>query len=1107
MNPDQIAHLSPEEKRQLLAQLLKQKASQTQSNYPLAYGQQALWFLHQSHPTSPAYNIAMCWRIRSAVNVPAVQKVFQALVVRHPALRTRFPQQGEEVVQEVRGYEELAFEQIDARVWGDQALREQLIETYHRPFDLENGPLLRLHLFTRWPQDHILLLVMHHIVGDAWSMWQLADEFRQGYEAECDGRPLAWTPLTKQYSDFVQWQKGWVDSPAGEKAWHYWQKQLAGELPLLQLPTDRPYSANLTPEGQSYFFKLDQFLLHGLRSLSQTESATLFMTLLAGFQILLHRYTGQEDILVGSPTTGRGQPEFAQVVGYFVNPIVLRGNLSGRPSFRTFLQQVRQTVLQGLEHQDFPFTLLVERLHPPRHPGRSPLFQAMFVYQKPQATESTQTLLGGGGQIGDLRVEPYDLPQMEGQFDLHLEITEQTNQLAGVLKYNPQLFDEETIIRLVGHYQTLLSGALADANRPLDQLPLLAPAERQKMLHNWNDTGRVYPTLCLHELFEQQASRTPEAIAIQYEQKTLTYDQLNRRANQLAAHLREDGLRPGQLVGVCLERSLEMVIALYGVLKAGGAYVPLDPTYPAERLAFMLNDAQPAVLLTQSHLVEQLGGFTGQILPLDTQFPAHQTSYNLPLTTSPDKPAYMIYTSGSTGQPKGAVNSHKGIVNRLLWMQEAYNLTPADHVLQKTPFSFDVSVWEFFWPLFAGSKLVIAKPEGHKDSAYLVQTIQEQAITTLHFVPSMLSLFVEEVGVEQCTSLRRVICSGEALPYELQERFFEQLPYTELHNLYGPTEAAVDVTAWACRPNQEKRVVPLGKPIANTQLYILDPYLEPVPIGVAGELHIGGVQVGLGYHNRPGLTAEKFIPNPFSTDSKAKLYKTGDLARYWADGTIEYLGRLDFQVKLRGFRVELGEIEAVLAQHPAVRELVVTALGQGETQQLVAYLVMHPGQMVDPAALRLFLQPHLPEYMIPAHFITLAEMPLSPNGKVDRRALPQPTGQLPPAVVVVAPATELEQQIAQVWQEVLQLPEVGVHHNFFDVGGHSLLLGRVRSKLSQLLNRPLTMVELFQHPTIYSLARHLSGEGPTSGRDRSEQRLARQDLMAQRRESRRTSRK
>ncbi|MGZ6505393.1 MAG: non-ribosomal peptide synthetase, partial [Tumebacillaceae bacterium] len=663
--------------------------------------------------------------------------------------------------------------------------------------------------------------------------------------------------MSGQYADFAIWQRNWLQGEVLDAQMAFWKKQLGGELPVLEMPTDRPRPPVQTYRGASEAFTVPRHLTKALNALSRQQGATLFMTMLSAYQTLLHRYTGQADIVVGTPIAGRNRKETEGLIGFFINTLVLRTSFEGNPTFTELLQQVRETSLEAFANQDVPFEKLVDELKLQRDPSRTPLFQTMFILQN---TPFEEVKLPG------LTLLPVEFDNPTAKFDLSIELSERGEELVGLLNYNTDLFDRATIARLAQHYLNLLQGIADDAKQFVSVLPILTEAERHQLVGEWNDTMVEYPQdVCLHQLFEQQVARTPDAVAVVFEEQELTYRELNEQANRLAHYLQKQQVGPEVLVGVCMERSLEMVISLYGILKAGGAYVPIDPTYPSDRLSYLLEDSQIQVLLTQEKWVDTLPDVSVPLICFDRaeELLAGECTENLPCAATAEHAAYMIYTSGSTGKPKGVVNTHKGIVNRLLWMQDEYKLTSDDRVLQKTPFSFDVSVWEFFWPLLTGARLVVARPEGHRDSHYLVETIQRYEITTLHFVPSMLQLFLEETGVEQCRSIRQVMTSGEALPYELQKRFFACLD-AELHNLYGPTEAAVDVTYWECESDSTLNFVPIGRPIANTTIFILDQHLQPVPIGVAGELHIGGVQVARGYHNRPELTAEKFIPNPFA---------------------------------------------------------------------------------------------------------------------------------------------------------------------------------------------------------------------------------------------------
>ncbi|NES79687.1 MULTISPECIES: non-ribosomal peptide synthetase [Okeania] len=1051
--------------------------------YPLSFGQRALWFLWRLAPKSSAYNVAFNCRIYSQVNLDTLQKAWQLLSERHSLLRTTFLQQEQEPFQKIHSNLEIDFRQIDASNWNENELNVKVVQEYQHPFNLEDGPVARIRLFTYSHEEHILLLVLHHLNWDAWSIGIVVQEWLSIYQSLIEGTKNSLTPIDYTYLDYVHWQKELLASDKGKELWEYWQQKLSGELPVLNLPVDKPRPKIQTYNGASYYFQLPENLTKEIREVAKREGVTLYMMLLATFQVLLHRYTGQEDILVGSPTSGRTRYEFTNIVGYFVDPMVMRANLEGNPSFSEFLTQVQQTVKEAVAHQDFPFALLVERLQPDRDLSYSPIFQVSFVLQNFKQFEKLQQLFLGQEivEVEGLKLKSWSMPQQEGQFDLELEMVESNSSLVGCFKYNADLFEEPTICRMAGHFQTLLEGIVVNPEQKVRQLPLLTTEEHHKLLVTWNNTKTDYLLdKCIHQLFEEQVERSPNSVALVFETEELTYQQLNEQANQLAHYLQAKGIGSEKLVGICVERSPLMVVGLLAILKAGGAYIPLDPNYPQERLSFILEDSQVSVLLTQKQLEKSLPQHQAQSVFLDTDWEKigqyQQDNPNSEVTIK--NLAYTIYTSGSTGQPKGAMNTHQGICNRLCWMQETYKLTTVDRVLQKTPFSFDVSVWEFFWPLITGACLVLAKPEGHKDSAYLVKLIAEKKITTIHFVPSMLQVFLEEIGLETCDSLKQVFCSGEALSLQLQEKFFNRLK-AKLHNLYGPTEAAIDVTFWECTHQSQQHTVPIGRPIANTQIYLLDSHLQLVPIGVPGEIHIGGLNLARGYLNRPKLTGEKFIHNPFSEDPESRLYKTGDLARYLNDGSIEFLGRIDYQVKIRGFRIELGEIETILSKHSAIKTAVVVVREDiTNDKQLVAYIVPESEQALTSQELRSFLKTKLPSQNIPSAFVFIDTLPLTPNGKLDRRALPTPN-QIRPDLqnTYIAPKTSTEQKLADIWAKVLNLKKVGIHDNFFELGGDSIRSIQVRV-LGQKIGLDFSIEQIFQHQTIHELAKEVSTLSP-----------------------------
>ncbi|HEX8431069.1 MAG TPA: amino acid adenylation domain-containing protein, partial [Longimicrobium sp.] len=1002
------------------------------------------------------------------------------IVARHEALRTTFAPAEGEPVQRITPAGESKFllirHDLSAHPDADGELRRIMIEEGSALFDLHDGPLIRGRLIRLGEHDHVLVVTMHHIVSDGWSMGVLTHELSTLYGAFHRGEPDPLPALPIQYADYAVWQRKWVEGDVLRDQAEYWRATLAGAPELLELPADRPRPALQSLAGDGIALELDAELTAGLKMLGQRHGTTLFMTVLAGWAAVLGRLSGQDEVVIGTPTANRGQAEIEGLIGFFVNTLALRVDLSGAPPVTDLLTRVREVALAAQNNQDIPFEQVVELARPARSMAHTPLFQVLFTWQN----APTGAMELPGLSVGSARGDSLGV----AKFDLSLSLGESGDRITGGVSYATALYERDTVERYVGYLRRALEEMVASDRQQVGRLELLPPMERAQVVEGWNATDADFPReTCIHELFEVQVERTPDAVALVFEGESLTYAQLNARANQLAHHLRELGVGPDARVAVSLERSLEMMVALMGVLKAGGAYVPLDPSYPADRVRYMLADSAPMVLLTQAALAAEFADAGMPVVALDG---ADGPWTDQPTTNpardglTPQHLAYVIYTSGSTGRPKGVMCHHIGAVNRLVWMQDAFGLEAGEAVLQKTSFSFDVSVWEFFWPMMVGARLVMARPEGHKDPEYLVETIRAAGITTMHFVPSMLQLFLEHSRVESCDGLKRVVCSGEALPASLARQFHEKLAHAELHNLYGPTEAAVDVTWWRSTPEETRGRIPIGAPISNTRLYVLDRSGQPVLTGVAGELHIGGVQVARGYLNRPELTADRFIPDAFSTEPGARLYRTGDLARWLADGTIDYLGRNDHQVKVRGFRIELGEIEARLAEHAAVRETVVLAREEtGGGTRLVAYLVA-AGDAAETDALRAYLADHLPDYMVPAAFVWLDALPLSPNGKVDRTALPAPEGDAFAARGYEAPLGDVERSLAEVWAEVLGVERVGRWDHFFELGGHSLLAVRVISRIRQALGVEVTLGDLFARPVLAEFARALPAAESTT---------------------------
>jgi amino acid adenylation domain-containing protein len=1051
------------------------------SRLATSWAQQRLWFIDQLEGDRGVYHIQVGVRLRGWLDQEALRKALSAQIRRHEVLRTVFVSEGGVPTQEIAPTGHFVLTEIDlssgAEMDREVQVRLQKIEEAQGKFDLRTGPLIRGRLLRLQAEEHILLVRMHHIVSDGWSIGVFLRELAELYGAYREGRSDPLDPLPIQYADYTQWQRQWLLGEALEKQLSYWRASLEGAPPQMELPTDHPRPTVQSYRGENVEISLGAQLSSELKALAQRCEMTLFMVLYAGWAILLSRLSNQEDVVVGTPVANRQRPELEALVGFFVNTLVLRVAARGDFSLQRFLKQVKQVTLEAYDHQDLPFEKVVEALHPQRSLSRNPLFQIMITLQNAQNSV---------GQWIGLQANLEEGVHQLSKFDFELTLEERGAEIAGNVTYATDLFNRETIERWIGCFKVLLRGMTDEVESRLSDLPILPEGERRQVVEVFNTTEVKYPQReLIHELFEAQVERTPDAVAVVYEEQVLTYSEINGRANQLARYLRSKGVGPDQLVAICVERSVEMVVGLLGILKAGGAYVPLDPNYPTERLQYMLEDSAPKILLTQGQLRQKLPGVTAEVIALDDEWRriAQSAVDNLQASTQnlgSHHLAYVIYTSGSTGQPKGAMNEHRGVVNRLRWMQEQYRLGFQDRVLQKTPFTFDVSVWEFFWTLMSGARLIIARPEGHKDPTYLRKLIEETDITTLHFVPSMLQIFLDQHPSGGCPSLRHIVCSGEELPAMLQRKCLERLPHASLSNLYGPTEAAVDVTAWECRPEDREPRVPIGRPISNIQMYLLDSYSKPVPIGVSGEIHIGGVGVGRGYLNRPELTAERYLPDPFSADPRARLYKTGDLGRWRADGAIEYLGRNDHQVKIRGFRIELGEIEAQLARHALVKEAVVIAREDipGE-KRLVAYVIAHDpsGAEAVPSveALRVHLKTTLPEYMVPGAFVMLERLPLSANGKLDRRALPAPDLGAYVSRQFEAPQGELEEILAGIWQGLLRVERVGRQDNFFELGGHSLLIVQMMEQLRRV-GLSAEVRRVFESPTLADLAGALTRE-------------------------------
>ncbi|HEX8131372.1 MAG TPA: amino acid adenylation domain-containing protein, partial [Pyrinomonadaceae bacterium] len=1056
------------------------------AEHPLSHGQQALWFLYEVAPESRAYNVAVALRLSGELDAEALGLSFQSLVNRHASLRTTFSNAPGQPVQRVHERAEAALRFEDAEQWDETELHERLSAEAHCAFNLETGSLLRVHLFRRSPDAHVMLLVAHHIIADLWSLAVLMRELSEFYRAEINGTHASLAPLTLQYTDYVRWQQGLLAGAEGATLAAYWKRELADAPTALDVPTDRARPRMQTFNGASHTLRLDAELTGRLKQLSRSHEATLYVTLLAAFQLLLRRYTNQDDFLIGSPTAGRASAHFSNVVGYFVNPVVIRARPAGNPTFAEFLRQVRSTVLGAFEHQNYPFDLLVKELQPERDPSRSPLFQVMFDLQQthlPQhvalAAAAAREETAARMQSNALNLEPLALEQRIAQFDLSLTVAEVEGELSASFEYNTDLYDASTIRRLLGHFDTLLQSIVANPGERLRDLAFLTGAERRRLLVEFNDNVAARPDRrCVQHLFEAQAAQTPEAVAVVFNGERLTYGELNARANRLAHHLRSLGVAPEMRVAILLERSLHLIVSVLGVLKAGGAYVPLDPNYPSERIAFMVRDAQAPILLTQRWLLKDFDVSGTRIVCFDESHDElmRASAENLAHEMDDENLAYVIFTSGSTGQPKGTMISHASLINAYLAWEEAYRLR-ADTTshLQMASFSFDVFAGDLLRALCSGSRLVLCPSELLLAPDELYELMRRERVDCAEFVPAVfrgLLQYVEETG-KRLDFLKLLAVGSDswyAHEHEMAARYCGD--QTRLINSYGLTEATIDSTFYEARPGalHPDASMPVGRAFANTQVYLLDSHLQLVPFGVPGELYVGGAGLSRGYLNRPALTAERFIPHPYSDEPGARLYRSGDLARYLPDGTIELIGRIDAQVKIRGFRVETGEIETALAGHPHVSDVAVVAREDvaGE-KRLVAYCV-GAEETLDSGELRSYLKERVPEFMLPSAFIMLKAIPRSPNGKIDRRALPVPeAARRDMDERFVAARTDVERLLCDIWAGVLRRERIGVNDNFFELGGDSILSLQVIARTRQA-GLGLTPRQLFEYPTVAGLA-------------------------------------
>jgi amino acid adenylation domain-containing protein len=1078
---ERIARLSPAKRALFELQLLKRGGEagraiprrELASPCPLSFGQHRLWFLEQLDPEGFVYNEPKALRLVGPLDVDALRRAVEAIVARHEILRTTFHAVDGSPVQVIADSRSVDLPIVDippgAASAREEAVHRAMSEEIQRPFDLEHGPLLRMTLLRMSATEHILLVVVHHIIWDGWAARVFFQELGELYGAYRAGRPPRLPQLPIQYADFAVWQRQRLEGSGLETQIRYWTDRLAGAPALLDLPTDRPRPARQTHRGAWVPFALSRPLSDAVTTLSRRHGATTFMTLLAALQAVLSRYSGQDDVVVGAPIASRTRSELEGLIGFFANTLALRADLSGDPTFVELLGRVRDVALGAYEHQEVPFERLVEELQPERDLSRSPIFQVTFGLQSTPPTVP---------DLVDLVVETVPVGAPAAKFDLTMLMHESPDGLAGRLEYSTDLFDAETVTRLLGHFHTLLEGVVADPDRPISRLPLLTESERRQILIEWNDTAVDYPReRCIHELFEEQVRRDPNAVALIFEGQSLTYAELNRRANQLAHRLMALGVGPGSTVGVLVERSPEMIVALLATLKAGGAYVPLEPSYPKTRLALMLKDTGSRIVLTQDRVAHRLPRRKLTVVYLDADTVDEERGENPARQITAESLAYVMYTSGSTGQPKGVAVPHRAIC-RLVLNTDYVQPGPSDVIAQVSNYAFDAATFEIWGALLNGARLVIIPQTVLLSLSDFRDQVNSHKISILFLTTALFNEFARYLPTA-FGSLRCLLFGGEAVdPGWVREVLRCGRPGRLLH-VYGPTETTTFAT-WHQVESvpEDATTVPIGRPIANTQAYVLDMHLRPTPIGVPGELYIGGDGVADGYLNQPALTAELFVPDQFGPRSR-KLYRTGDLVRWLADGSLQFVGRRDNQVKIRGFRVELGEIESVLVQHPRVQEGVVLAHRDLLGEMLVtAWVVPHPEQALAPDDLRHFLKRRLPGYMVPHTFVSLPALPLTAHGKIDRSALPMPEwARLDRVTDGAAPKSMLELRLTTLWEDVLNVRPVGVRDDFFNLGGHSLLAVRLFARIEQISGKRLPLATIFQAPTIEQLATVLNQEG------------------------------
>lgn len=1061
------------EKRRLLAELLRKKAAENTTFAPLSIGQQALLFLHRANPESLDYNAVVAHRLTGAVNADALRSALQRIVDRHAILRTTYVMHDGDLVQRIHGARDVDFEVVDVAGASPEELKSRWEVDASRPYKLETDCSLRVRLYSRSADDHVFVLDIHHIGFDYWSLDVFCRELKSFYQSELTHTPSAVKPLRTQFADHTRAQNEMLAGPLGQQLWEYWQKEFPEGIPSVNLPVDRRRSSKHNTAGAVHSFEIPAETVAALRVVAQAQNTTVYVLFLAALQVLLHRYTRQDDVVVGSPLACRTSLESEELIGYFTNLLPLRANLSGDPPFPQFVEQIKKTLMGAFEHQEFPFALLAEKLGCRTDASQRSICDVGFAWETSHS-RATET----EGQ--SLNLELLYARQLGAPYDITVQAFEREQSISVMLVYNRELFEAATIHRFANHMCSLLAGIGAAPDTKVSMFPLITEQERRQLIEQWNDTATTYPReATLQQIFEDQVKSAPNAIAVQDGTESLTYGELNARANQLACHLRECGVQPRSLVGICAERSTEMVAALLGIVKCGAAYVPLDPAYPAERLAFMLQDTAVSVLVTQERQASSLPAFAGHIVYLDRDRDAiaRGSRENVPVVNAADDLAYVMYTSGSTGTPKGIEITQRAI-HRLVRHTNYIKLGPNDCVAQGANTSFDAATFEIWGALLNGARLVVIDKDAMLSPARLSAEVVRHEVTTIFLTTALFNQLAQHVPAV-FSNFQNVLFGGEAVDPQAVARVLRDGKPRRLLHVYGPTETTTFAT-WHLVQEvpEEATTVPIGGPLANATTYVLDANRQPVPVGVPGELYIGGDGVARGYWKRSELTEERFVTDPFSKHQGARMYRSGDLVRRRADGAIEFLGRIDQQVKIRGFRIELEEIAATIRQQAGVHEALVKVLEEGGNKRLVAYVeCKNITGRVSVSELRGHLRQRLPEYMVPAAFVILDKFPLNANGKIDHRALPPPSMEEEGAESYASPESDLERTIASIWANALGVERVGRFDNFFDLGGHSLLLARVHEKMQQAIGKSFRIVDIFRYPTISSIAAYLGKSG------------------------------